>query len=111
MLARDTRWATMARAALRDDLFSLHADLTADVLRYESLDAWYEANKLAVDRTQEILGCILLVVAILGVGEFGIASLADGVETDRHLLLFHACTDITICFAAAGLLSIRSAFR
>src|SRR4051794_4830354 len=33
LLARDTRWATMARAALRDDLFSLHADLTTDVLR------------------------------------------------------------------------------
>ena len=35
LLARDTRWAAMARAALRDDLFSLHAELTADVLRYD----------------------------------------------------------------------------
>ena len=35
LLARDTRWAAMARAALRDDLFSLHAELTADVLRFE----------------------------------------------------------------------------
>ena len=45
LLARDNRWQAMARAALRDDLFRLHAELTADVLRCESLDAWYEANK------------------------------------------------------------------
>jgi len=56
VLTRDTRWATMARAALRDDLFSLHADLTADVLRYDSLDAWLDANRAAVERAQEILG-------------------------------------------------------
>ena len=56
LLARDTRWAAMARAALRDDLFSLHAELTRDVLRFESLDAWLEANRPAVERAQEILG-------------------------------------------------------
>ena len=32
-LPRENRWQAMARAALRDDLFSLHAELTADVLR------------------------------------------------------------------------------
>ena len=37
--------AAMARAALRDDLFSLHAELTADVLRYGGIDAWMEANR------------------------------------------------------------------
>ena len=40
LLARDTRWAAMARAALRDDLFSLHAELTTDVLRAGGVDAW-----------------------------------------------------------------------
>ena len=30
-LPRDNRWQAMARAALRDDLFSLHGELTADV--------------------------------------------------------------------------------
>ena len=31
-LSREDRWQEMARAALRDDLFSLHGELTADVL-------------------------------------------------------------------------------
>jgi glutamate dehydrogenase len=31
-LPRDDRWQTMARAALRDDLHAVHADLTAEVL-------------------------------------------------------------------------------
>ena len=33
LLPRDNRWQAMARAALRDDLFSLHAELTTAVLR------------------------------------------------------------------------------
>ena len=32
-LPRDDRWGALARAALRDDLYSLHRDLTAEVLR------------------------------------------------------------------------------
>ena len=31
-LPRDDRWQTMARAALRDDLHAVHAQLTAEVL-------------------------------------------------------------------------------
>ncbi len=31
-LPRDTRWHTMARAALRDDLYAAHSELVADVL-------------------------------------------------------------------------------
>ncbi len=34
-LPRDDRWQTMARAALRDDLHAVHAQLTADVLARE----------------------------------------------------------------------------
>ena len=32
-LPRDDRWEALARAALRDDLYSLHRALTAEVLR------------------------------------------------------------------------------
>src|SRR5699024_10217355 len=32
-LPRDDRWQTMARAALRDDLYGVHHDLTRQVLR------------------------------------------------------------------------------
>src|SRR5829696_4685280 len=60
-LPRENRWQAMARAALRDDLFSLHAELTADVLRGADadvvdvdvdarLDAWTETNRPLVER-------------------------------------------------------------
>jgi hypothetical protein len=42
----------------------------------------------------------------MGIGEFCFASLTDAAQTDRHLFLFHALTDLTVCFAAAGALEI-----
>ena len=47
------------------------------------------------------LVCLLLFV--LGLMAFGIASLADYGETGRHLWLFHVITDITIVVGAAEL--------
>jgi glutamate dehydrogenase len=64
-LPRENRWEAMARAALRDDLFSLHAELTADVLRSSELgdadarlDGWIEANRPLVERCLGILSDI-----------------------------------------------------
>jgi glutamate dehydrogenase len=65
-LPRSNRWEAMARAALRDDLFGLHAELTADVMREGPaegavgvrLDAWMAANTQPVARCLEILGDI-----------------------------------------------------
>ncbi len=68
-LPRENRWQAMARAALRDDLFSLHADLTADVLRHAGeaaagaepqarLDSWIDANRASVERCLDILSDI-----------------------------------------------------
>jgi hypothetical protein len=37
--------------------------------------------------------------------EYCISSLADSVETFRHLFLFHALTDITVCLSLTALLS------
>src|SRR3954451_19615284 len=61
-LPRDDRWQAMARAALRDDLFSVHADLTAHVVRGGEgadaagrLEAWLDANRPAVERCLSIL--------------------------------------------------------
>jgi len=63
-LPRENRWQAMARAALRDDLFSLHAELTANVLRGADadvfdvearLDAWTETNRTLVERCHGIL--------------------------------------------------------
>jgi glutamate dehydrogenase len=44
-LPRSTRWQTQARAALRDDLVSALADLTADATKVGSVADWYAANE------------------------------------------------------------------
>jgi glutamate dehydrogenase len=54
-LPRADRWAALARAALRDDLNSLHRTLTSDVLKdgdpgadvHDLVDAWIAANPAA----------------------------------------------------------------
>jgi glutamate dehydrogenase len=66
-LPRENRWQAMARAALRDDLFALHAALTGDVLRpgtdaaaapnaAAQLNGWIDASRQDVDHCLEILG-------------------------------------------------------
>ena len=57
-LPRDDRWQTMARAALRDELHGVHAQLTAQVLAATSLDQpapvriadWEEEDDVVVTR-------------------------------------------------------------
>jgi glutamate dehydrogenase len=57
-LPRDDRWQTMARAALRDDLHAVHAQLTTQVLATTSADdpapariaAWEDQNPVVVPR-------------------------------------------------------------
>jgi glutamate dehydrogenase len=64
-LPRADRWSALARAALRDDLYTLHRALTTEVLRATSreLDAseavarWLEANP-AAERTLQTLADI-----------------------------------------------------
>ena len=34
--------------------------------------------------------------------QFAVASLGDGYDTARHLFLFHALTDVTVCFVVAA---------
>jgi glutamate dehydrogenase len=65
-LPRADKWQTMARASLRDDLNSVHTQLTAQVLRTSSADAsapariaeWEEADAVLVSRAAETLGQI-----------------------------------------------------
>ncbi|GAA0404079.1 NAD-glutamate dehydrogenase [Microbispora corallina] len=62
-LPRDNRWNSIARAALRDDLYAAHATLTRDVLIHskpglspeERLASWTEANQAAVNRARQTL--------------------------------------------------------
>jgi glutamate dehydrogenase len=50
-LPRNDRWQSQARAALRDDLLAVLADLTADALTLGSVDRWMELNERIVART------------------------------------------------------------
>jgi glutamate dehydrogenase len=61
-LPRDDRWNTMARGALRDDLYAAHAELVRDVLQatgpgtpQERLAEWADRNEEAVQRTTKML--------------------------------------------------------
>jgi glutamate dehydrogenase len=65
-LPREDRWSTMARAALRDDLYAAHSSLTQDVLGVsgsgvpqtpeERLAAWAARNEAAVGMAAQTLG-------------------------------------------------------
>jgi glutamate dehydrogenase len=62
-LPREDRWASMARAALRDDLYGAHAALTRDVLAIgrsgtvsERVATWEQRNASAVARAAQTLG-------------------------------------------------------
>ncbi|WP_435744785.1 NAD-glutamate dehydrogenase [Nocardioides sp. SYSU DS0663] len=62
-LPRNDRWQTMARAALRDELHSVHAQLTGQVLASTSPDdpapvrvaAWEEADRTLIGRAADTL--------------------------------------------------------
>jgi glutamate dehydrogenase len=65
-LPRTNRWQVLARAALRDDLYSLHRALAQDVLEdagadaaaEEAIVAWRERNEAAVERVLRMLSDI-----------------------------------------------------
>jgi glutamate dehydrogenase len=62
-LPREDRWQTMARAALRDDVYAVHAQLTAQVLRDTSPDdtvperiaKWEDGDSVVVSRAAATL--------------------------------------------------------
>ena len=80
LLPRDNRWQAMARAALRDDLFSLHAELTTAVLRFGGRDAWIAAHQDAADRALEILA------EIRSGGTFDLTTLPVALREVRNLI-------------------------
>jgi hypothetical protein len=48
------------------------------------------------------IAVIALALAVMGAMEFCLASLLDAEQADRHLILFHEITDITIWLAFYG---------
>ena len=68
------------------------------------LPAWYAVFLAGCLASRSPLRWVAMGIAALGAGEFVAAALADCLDAGRHLFLFQAATDLTICFAVAWLL-------
>jgi glutamate dehydrogenase len=80
-LPRETRWEAMARAALRDDVYSEQAGLTAEVLRAGAgLERWEAENASAVERSLQVLA------DIRAGGTLDLARLSVAVREMRNLI-------------------------
>jgi glutamate dehydrogenase len=87
-LPRDDRWNSMARSALRDDLYAAHAALARDVLvssepgasPEQRLATWAEKNSAAVGRAAQTLG------EIWETDDFNIATLSVALRAIRALV-------------------------
>ncbi|MFN2468386.1 MAG: NAD-glutamate dehydrogenase [Gaiellaceae bacterium] len=87
-LPRDTRWETLSRAALRDDLYAQQAALTAEVLRSggdalddaQRLEAWREANAAPLERAVQVIS------DVKSSGTFDLATLSVAVREIRNLI-------------------------
>ncbi|MEV7420437.1 NAD-glutamate dehydrogenase [Streptomyces sp. NPDC089919] len=91
-LPRSDRWQSMARAAIREDLFAAHAGLTSDVLSVgngtstpeERFKAWEEHNAAIIGRARTTLE------EIQGSDDFDLANLSVAMRTMRTLLRTHS---------------------
>ena len=87
-LPRDNRWRTLARSALRDDLYGQQAALTAEILRntpddseaHERIETWIEANQESVDRSLQVL------TDINASGTFDLSTLSVALREIRNLI-------------------------
>ncbi|WP_046470726.1 NAD-glutamate dehydrogenase [Allosalinactinospora lopnorensis] len=87
-LPRDDRWNTMARSAVRDDLYAAHADLTENVLLSGGADEpaddlrahWTEQNRVAVERAGQTMS------EIWETERFDLATLSVALRAIRSLL-------------------------
>jgi glutamate dehydrogenase len=86
-LPRDDRWRARARAALRDDIYAIHREITAEVLRAAGpdeepeglVDGWIDANP-AAERALQTLG------DIRGGQSFDLTTLPVAVREMRNLI-------------------------
>jgi glutamate dehydrogenase len=87
-LPRDNRWRTLARSALRDDIFNQQAALTAEVLRNtpqdeppgERIETWAHINEGPVHRTMQVLA------DINSSGTFDLSTLSVALREIRNLI-------------------------
>ncbi|MFD7990485.1 NAD-glutamate dehydrogenase [Streptomyces mexicanus] len=91
-LPRADRWQSMARAAIREDLYAAHAALTADVLAVgngtstpeQRFQVWEQKNAAILSRARTTLE------EIRGSDAFDLANLSVAMRTMRTLLRTHS---------------------
>ncbi|MHB9861319.1 NAD-glutamate dehydrogenase [Streptomyces sp. YIM S03343] len=91
-LPRADRWQSMARAAIREDLYAVHAAVTADVLAVgngvstpeQRFELWESGNAAILGRARSTL------VEIQSSEAFDLANLSVAMRTMRTLLRSHA---------------------
>jgi glutamate dehydrogenase len=91
-LPRADRWQSMARAAIREDLYAAHAALTADVLAVgddtstpeQRYKAWEQKNAAILGRARSTLE------EIQSSDAFDLANLSVAMRTMRTLLRTHS---------------------
>jgi glutamate dehydrogenase len=87
-LPRDNRWRTLARSALRDDIFNQQAALTAEVLREtpqdqtpgDRIETWSHVNEGPLHRTMQVLA------DINSSGTFDLSTLSVALREIRNLI-------------------------
>jgi glutamate dehydrogenase len=87
-LPRDNRWRTLARSALRDDIYTQQAALAAEVLTDtphdkpvdERIEEWVEANEGLAERTLQVLA------DINSSGTFDLSTLSVALREIRNLI-------------------------
>jgi glutamate dehydrogenase len=86
-LPRSDRWQTQGRAALRDDLLNVLADLTDDCVLLGSVDEWMAVNERVVARTSTMF------TEIRRAESFDITTLTVALRQLRNLALATQRTD------------------
>jgi glutamate dehydrogenase len=87
-LPRENRWQALARAALRDDLYSLHRALTQEVLgdggkqtdSDAAIDAWWQRSEDAIER------CLRMLSDIKGSRSYDTTTLPVALREVRNLI-------------------------
>jgi glutamate dehydrogenase len=76
-LPRDNRWQTLARLALRDDLYGQLREVTAAVLAFDDVETWFDRKAAVVARSAQVLA------DIRAAGTYDLATLSVALrETD-----------------------------
>ncbi len=91
-LPRNDRWQSMARAAIREDLYAAHASLTADILAAgdgtstpeQRFKAWEQKNAAILGRARTTLE------EIHNSESFDLSNLSVAMRTMRTLLRTHS---------------------